>query len=183
MYVSLSYLEDQPGTGMCLDHCNTFTMGSTAAAAAAAADPAAMLPYCCQVCGKPCDDSFPCSACSALYYCSAKHQRLRLRLGHDAEQCSRMRQQLARSQVRCGAIARQPVVLHVSKRLQAVLTQQQEALKWEIKLSLDVLVVLAACVACRRRCCSSSCNGPLRCAAGPPALNTVLLEYRHGLCV
>lgn len=60
-----------------------------------------MLAYCCQVCGKPCDSSFPCSACNALYYCSAKHQRLRERLGHDAEQCARMRQQLARSEVCC----------------------------------------------------------------------------------
>lgn len=57
---------------------------------------------CCQACGKPLlmNRSFPCPGCSALVYCTRSHAQLGARMGHDVEECSRMRLQMRRAQVR-----------------------------------------------------------------------------------
>ncbi len=51
----------------------------------------------CQMCGRAAPMS--CPGCSAMFYCSAKHIRRHARLGHDAEECARMAQQLTRQEV------------------------------------------------------------------------------------
>lgn len=55
----------------------------------------------CQACGKLLNIrmSFPCPGCSALVYCNRSHAQLRARMGHDVEECSRMRLQMMRAQV------------------------------------------------------------------------------------
>jgi hypothetical protein len=50
--------------------------------------------FACQVCGVPA--LLPCPGCGALYFCSAAHLDARCRIGHDAEECNRMRGQVLR---------------------------------------------------------------------------------------
>lgn len=52
----------------------------------------------CQLCGEAADPRLPCQACKALFYCSSKHRRLHLKMGH-SEECHRMSLQLLRAQV------------------------------------------------------------------------------------
>lgn len=53
----------------------------------------------CQVCGAHVATAEPslCPECRALPYCSRQHLALRVRCGHDSEECGRMQQQLARA--------------------------------------------------------------------------------------
>lgn len=51
-------------------------------------------PYQCQLCTEPCSDSFPCTDCFALYYCSTKHRNKHRRYFHEEQECSRMKQQV-----------------------------------------------------------------------------------------
>lgn len=51
----------------------------------------------CQVCGAS-PAPLCCPGCAAMRYCSEKHMRRHLRLGHD-EECRRMSLQMGRAQV------------------------------------------------------------------------------------
>eukprot|EP00898_Chlorokybus_atmophyticus_P006718 jgi/Chlat1/7047/Chrsp56S06670 len=54
----------------------------------------------CQVCGKSCGDQplLKCKGCEAFCYCCTEHQKLHAQLEHDEAQCSRMAQQLLRTE-------------------------------------------------------------------------------------
>ena len=49
----------------------------------------------CQLCGAETTDPLICVGCSAVFYCSKKHQQRHWKLAHDKE-CSRFQQQLTR---------------------------------------------------------------------------------------
>lgn len=53
----------------------------------------------CQLCGKQTSEAVPCTGCGGLFYCSHAHRLAHSRVCH-AEECSRMAEQMSRSEVR-----------------------------------------------------------------------------------
>ena len=58
-----------------------------------------LMPGSCQLCGKRVSEVFECPMCRAMLYCSEKHAKSHLAMGHD-EECGRMQVQMLRAQVR-----------------------------------------------------------------------------------